>query len=154
MLESTMFGTEGNSVEANNIVEIRTMTPEQVVQEWASANKITADAVDKFSEDGFTSIEAVKLIDAEDLAKSKITRGQKKLILTCVKALKGERKGRWERSTSSAGTSADKRGTPIKCGQRDTCALFDRPINASDNPRWRRPVRQRSIRSRIVQWTS
>ena len=85
-----MFGTEGNSVKANNIVEIRTMTLEQVVQEWATANKITADSVDKLFEDGFTSFEAIKLIDAEDLAKSKMTTGQKNLILACVKALKGE----------------------------------------------------------------
>ena len=112
-----MFGTEGNSVEANNIVEIRTMTPEQVVQEWASANKISADAVDKLFEDGFTSIEAIKLIDMEDLAKSKISRGQKKTypcLRESAQGRDGEQKGRWERSTSSAGTPADKWGTPIK----------------------------------------
>ncbi|MES9970253.1 MAG: hypothetical protein ABW092_09480, partial [Candidatus Thiodiazotropha sp.] len=45
------------------------------------------DAAEKLLKDGFTSIEAVKLIDVDDLAKSKIPRGQQKLILASVQAL-------------------------------------------------------------------
>ena len=65
------------------------MTPEEVVVEWVQENKINAGAVEKLFEEGFTSLEALKLLDEEDLSKSKIPRGQKKLILSCVRALNG-----------------------------------------------------------------
>ena len=83
----------GNIEETGNFVEITTMSQEEAVKHWATSCNISADAVDKLFEDGFTSINAIKLIDAEDLAKSKLPRGQKKLILSSVKMLKGERGG-------------------------------------------------------------
>ena len=73
----------------DNVVEITTMIPEQVVMHWAQSNKISADAVEKLFEERFTSLEAIKLLDSDDLSKSKIPRGQKKLILSCVQALNG-----------------------------------------------------------------
>ena len=73
----------------DNVVEITTMTPEQVVMHWAQSNKISADAVEKLFEEGFTSLEAINLLDSDDLSKSKIPRGQKKLILSCVQSLNG-----------------------------------------------------------------
>ena len=72
-----------------NMVEITTLTPEQCVLQWASENKIGEEAVARLFEEGFTSLEAIRLLDADDLSKSKITRGQKKLILQCVRVLNG-----------------------------------------------------------------
>ena len=69
------------------------MFQEEAVKHWATSCNISADAVDKLFEDGFTSTNAIKLIDTKDFAKSKILRGQKKLISKCVKMLKGERGG-------------------------------------------------------------
>lgn len=71
----------------DNQIEIRTMTDEEIVASWASKHKISADAVDKLFEEGFTSMEAVSLINAEDLSKIKIPRGQKKLIIASVENL-------------------------------------------------------------------
>lgn len=73
-----------------NVVEITTMSSEEVVKQWASRNKISGEAVEKLFEEGFTSLEAIKLLDADDLTKSKISRGQKKLILACVGVLNCE----------------------------------------------------------------
>ena len=56
----------------DNVVEITTMTPEEVVMHWAQSNRISADAVEKLFEEGFTSLEAIKLLDSDDLSKSKI----------------------------------------------------------------------------------
>ena len=88
-----MFNAESSSLNVQNfdenIVTIITMTPEEVVAEWARENKINAGTVEKLFEEGFTSLEALKLLDEEDLSKSKIPRGQKKLILSCVRALNG-----------------------------------------------------------------
>ena len=70
-----------------NCVTIMTMSSEEVVLQWARENKISEGAVDRLFEEGFTSLEALRLLDEEDLSKSKIPRGQKKLILACVRGL-------------------------------------------------------------------
>ena len=70
-----------------NCVTIMTMSSEEVVLQWARENKISQGAVDRLFEEGFTSLEALRLLDEEDLSKSKIPRGQKKLILACVRGL-------------------------------------------------------------------
>ena len=72
-----------------NVVEITTLTSEQLVWQWASENKIGKEAVARLFEEGFTSLKAIRLLDADDLSKSKITWGQKKLILQCVRVLNG-----------------------------------------------------------------
>ena len=70
-----------------NLIEIRTLSDEEVVSDWAIGNKISADAVEKLFKEGFTSVEAIKLLDSDDLSRSKIPRGQQKLILASVKKL-------------------------------------------------------------------
>lgn len=70
-----------------NLIEIRTLTDEEVVLNWASQQKISPDAVEKLFKDGFTSMEAIKLLDIHDLGKTKIPRGQQKLILASVRKL-------------------------------------------------------------------
>ena len=42
-----------------NIVTIVTMTPEEVVVDWARENKINNGAMEKLFEEGFTSLEAL-----------------------------------------------------------------------------------------------
>ena len=63
-----------------NYIEINILTPTQLVVQWAEAKKISREALERLFEDGFTSLEAIKLLDIDDLTKSKIPRGQKKLI--------------------------------------------------------------------------
>lgn len=71
----------------DNLVEIRTMTDEEMVANWAAESKISADAMDKLVLEGFTSLDAVKLIEPNDLTKTKIPRGQQKLIIASVQKL-------------------------------------------------------------------
>ena len=60
---------------------------ETAVSEWATAHKISAECVKWLLKDGFTSMEAVALVEKEDLS-PKIPRGQHRLILQAVAALK------------------------------------------------------------------
>ena len=62
-----------NFADTENVVEITTLSPEQLVWHWATENKIGEEAVDRLFEEGFTSLEAIRLFDAEDLSRSKIT---------------------------------------------------------------------------------
>ena len=70
-----------------NLIEIRTLSDEEMVSDSAVGNKISADAVEKLFNEGFTSIEPIKLLDSDDLSRSKIQTGQQKLILASVKKL-------------------------------------------------------------------
>ena len=62
-----------NFADNENVIEIITFSPEQLVWQWATQNKIGEEAVDRLFEEGFTSLEAIRLFDAEDLSRSKIT---------------------------------------------------------------------------------
>ena len=55
--------------------------------EWAAAHKISADCVKVLVKDGFTSMEAICLLEKEDLG-AKIPRGQHRLILQAVATLR------------------------------------------------------------------
>jgi len=57
---------------------------ETELREWATARKITAKTVDLLVKDGFSSMDAVELLDKDDLAQSKIPRGQQKLLLKAL----------------------------------------------------------------------
>ena len=67
-----------NGEPVQNIVEI-TMTEEEAVFAWAAKHNIMDDAVEKLIKEGFSSLAAIKLLEMEDLAKTKILRGQQKL---------------------------------------------------------------------------
>lgn len=45
------------------------------------SNKISEDSVKKLFKEGFALMEAIQLIDGNDLGRTKILRGQQKLIL-------------------------------------------------------------------------
>ena len=78
---------EGQVVIEENVIEVTSLTDEEVALNWAVVNKILNDSMEKLFKDGFTSMEAIQLIDCDDLAKTKIPRGQQKLILASVKKL-------------------------------------------------------------------
>ena len=67
-----------------NVIELRTLTDEEIALNWAAGNKISYDSMEKLFKEGFTSMEALELIDSDDLARTKIPRGQQKLILANV----------------------------------------------------------------------
>ena len=63
------------------------------------------DAVEKMIKERFSSLTAIKLLEMEDLAKTKISRGQQKLILASVTKL--NRAGNSTGANDMAGTSTD-----------------------------------------------
>lgn len=58
------------------------------VQQWAEQNKISPEAVKVLTKEGWTSMEALELLETEDIAATKIPRGQQKLLLKAVQALR------------------------------------------------------------------
>ena len=76
---STVGGASVDDMGEKNVL-ITTMTPKQIVMEWASRIKISLDTVQKLFEEGFMSLEAICLLDVEDFSMSKIPQGQKKLL--------------------------------------------------------------------------
>ena len=93
-----------NGEPVQNIVEI-TMTEEEAVFNWAAKHNIMEDAVEKLIKEGFSSLTAIKLLEMEDLAKTKISRGQQKLILASVTKL--NRAGNSTEANDMVGTSTD-----------------------------------------------
>ena len=76
----------GNDEEAGgeNVIEIRTLSDEEIIINWATQNKISKEAIDKLFKEGFTSKEAMLLLEDEDFRRTKIPKGQQKLILAAV----------------------------------------------------------------------
>ena len=93
-----------NGEPVQNIVEI-TMTEEEAVFACAAKHNIMEDAVEKLIKEGFSSLTAIKLLEMEDLAKTKISRGQQKLISAFVTKL--NRVGNGTGANDMAGTSTD-----------------------------------------------
>ena len=54
--------------EVENVIEISTLSDEEVVLNWAARGKISPHAFEKLFKEGFTSIEAMLLLEDEDLA--------------------------------------------------------------------------------------
>ena len=74
-------------ITVEQILDVHTMSDEEYMEAWAKHNTISAEAVAKLFQEGFTSMEALKLIDRDDLAKAKLPRGQQKLVLASVQRL-------------------------------------------------------------------
>ena len=70
-----------------NFVEIQTMSAEEAAKTWAVQHRINEDALERLFEEGFNSPDAIKLIEADDLPKSKKSKGQRKLIIDSVQNL-------------------------------------------------------------------
>ena len=60
---------------------------EQAIHEWATRQKISPEALKFLVKDGFTSLQALELLEQEDLS-PKIPRGQQRLIMQAVRQLK------------------------------------------------------------------
>ena len=67
-------------------------TPEAAVEaelrQWAVERKISSKAVDILIKDGFNLMDAMTLLDKDDLAHSKMPRGQQKLVLKSLELLR------------------------------------------------------------------
>ena len=61
---------EQEQIHVENFVEIQTMSAEEAAKTWAVQHKINVDAVERLFEEGFNSLEAIRLIEADDLSKS------------------------------------------------------------------------------------
>lgn len=57
------------------------------IQQWAHENKISSDVVKVLLKEGWTSMEALVLLEAEDIEATKIPRGQQKLLARAVQRL-------------------------------------------------------------------
>ena len=108
--------------EIENIIEISTLSDEEVVLNWAARGKISHDAIEKLFKEGFTSMEGMLLLEDEDLARTKITRGQQKLILAAVRKLlkSTERAGDSAHVQTEARVGDDVTGDSLSCGTRST----------------------------------
>ena len=82
--------------EVKNVIEILMLrdeevvlnnSDEEVVLNKAACGKISPDAIKKLFKEGLTSMEAMLLLEDEDLKRTKILRGQQKLILAAVRKL-------------------------------------------------------------------
>lgn len=60
---------------------------EKAMEEWATQHKISPDCVKLLVKDGFTSMEALHLLEQEDI-NPKIPRGQQRLIMQAVRQFK------------------------------------------------------------------
>ena len=65
------------------------LTDADRVENWASRHKISDDVVKSLAKEGFTSLEAIALMDQTDLRAMKIARGQQKLLLKAVAEMNG-----------------------------------------------------------------
>ena len=108
--------------EIENVIEISTLSDEEVVLNWAARGKISQDAIEKLFKEGFTSMEAMLLLEDEDLARTKIPRGQQKLILAAVRKLlkSTERAGNSAHVQTDARVGDDVTGDSLSRGTRST----------------------------------
>ena len=63
------------------------MSAEEAAKIWVVQHRINEDALERLFEEGFNSLEAIKLIEADDLPESKISKGQRNLINDSVHKL-------------------------------------------------------------------
>ena len=90
---------------------------ETELRKWAAENKITTKAMDILVKEGFSSMEAVALLDADDLGQSKMPRGQQKLLLKALRLIhaaeagnaRGPEPGADQHNSNTAQLTADRR---------------------------------------------
>ena len=99
---------------------------EAELRRWATDKKLTGKAVNMLIKDGFSSMEAVVLLDKEDLLPSKIPRGQQKLLLKSLRpretttASASDAAGTIEHDRSSTIEHVATRGAQLDAGTTDT----------------------------------
>ena len=83
--------------------DTETITDEERVVQFCLQNKVSKSATDELIKRGFTSLEALKLVELDDLGSEKIPRGQRRLILHIVRMTLQE--GTAANDTATAGES-------------------------------------------------
>ena len=83
--------------------DAETITDEERVVRFCLQNKLSKSATDELIKRGFTSLEALKLVELDDLGSEKIRRGQRRLILHIVRTTLQE--GTAANDTATAGES-------------------------------------------------
>ena len=87
MAEETEGGPNGNDI-GNAIVS--DLADEDLVINFCLQNKISKPAIDELLKRGFTSLEALSLVEMSDLDAPKIPKGQRRLILHIAGALQAK----------------------------------------------------------------
>ena len=77
--------TNESSTSQNNPVVVR--SDEELVTEFCLANKVSKTATEELLKRGFTSLEALKLVEMDNLSSEKIPKGQRRLIMHITRAL-------------------------------------------------------------------
>lgn len=80
---------EGGSTAESGQARVGDLSDEDMVIKYCLENKISKTAVDELLKRGFTSLEALRLVDISDLVGPKIPEGQRRLIVHIAAALKG-----------------------------------------------------------------
>ena len=78
-----------NIDQTEETVVLSDLSDSDVVIKYCLENKISKDAIDELLKRGFTSLEALQLVEMGDLVGPKIPKGQRRLILHIAAALKG-----------------------------------------------------------------
>ncbi|MEW8544941.1 MAG: hypothetical protein AB2693_15555 [Candidatus Thiodiazotropha sp.] len=87
------------------------MSDEELVLQFCLQNKVSKTAAEELLKRGFTSLEALRLVELDDLASEKIPRGQRRLILHIVRTLL--QGGADERTSGGTNTGTTDPSTPI-----------------------------------------
>ena len=146
-----------NTVNAQDILEIPTdMTNEEIVTQFCLANKVTKTATEELIKRGFMSLEALKLVEMDDLGSEKIPKGQRWLILHISQSLlrhsaDGSQDGTASTngtvnagtafgtanggasSTGSGVTTAVQNGTAMQISQEVEPDITTRPLQSQQN---------------------
>ena len=75
------------SVEERGLASVSELSDEDRVINYCLQNKVSQRAIDELLKLGFTSLEALRLVDMSDLVGPKIPKGQRCLILHIAEAL-------------------------------------------------------------------
>ena len=96
-------------------------------RDWATSNKISSKAVDMLVKDGFNSMDAIVLLEREDLS-SKMPRGQQKLLLNALQSLRPQT----TEEATDRGATADWAAAPVEaCVSADIAGDSSRNVTAA-----------------------
>ena len=89
------------------------MTPVDLVIKFLLDNKIQCAVIDEVLERGFDNLEALTLLDPEDIKSQKIPVGQRQLLLHIAKSLGTHGQRKTAQIGSEAGTNIQTRGSGL-----------------------------------------
>ena len=107
-----MTNETGSSTSQEAIV---VRSDEELVTDFCLANKVSRTATEELLRRGFNSLEALKLVEMDDLSSEKIPRGQRRLIIHITRALLQQ-----DSDGSADGTANDTPGTADGTAKKST----------------------------------